>query len=119
MGRDMSKSAATAIKQAVIDNRERLLIEIKETRDLYELLIKWRAGTELNAAERARVKAQLIDICKTIPALAIFILPLGGLVLIFLIKFLKFNILPTAFNDDPVSTLPPREDDAINRELGR
>jgi hypothetical protein len=54
---------------------------------------------KLDAEEKAKVRAQLMDILKTIPALAIFALPGGGLALPIVIRLLPFNILPSAFDD--------------------
>jgi hypothetical protein len=85
---------------AVVTNTRRIVQEIKETGELARLL--GVASTRpLTDDEAARVKAQLLDICKTIPALAIFALPGGGLLLPVLLKVLPFNILPTAFSDPP------------------
>ena len=55
----------------------------------------------LSEEERIKVREQLTDIAKSIPALAIFALPGGGILLPILIKVLPFNILPSAFSDDP------------------
>jgi hypothetical protein len=52
---------------------------------------------DLTEEEKAKVKEQLYDILKTIPALAIFLVPFGTLILAILIKYLPFNILPSAF----------------------
>lgn len=101
LSRTISKSVANSIKKAVIQNNDRILQEIQETKELYELMQKWSAGGKLSKLEKMKVKTQLIDICKAIPALAIFILPFGSIVLIFLFKFLPFNILPTAFYETP------------------
>ncbi len=97
LNRTISKSAAIGIKKAILQNKDRIIHEIKATKELYELLQKWSSGINLTPEERAKVKLQLIDICKAIPALAIFMLPFGSIVLIFLFKFLPFNILPTSF----------------------
>ena len=45
------------------------------------------------------MKKQLLDICKGIPAFAIFMLPGGALLLPLLIKLIP-DILPSAFNRD-------------------
>ncbi len=80
-------------------NLGKILVEIEETKELSELLLK--ATTQpLTAVEKQKVQDQLMDIMKTIPALAIFALPGGGLLLPILIKFLPFNILPSAFNTE-------------------
>src|SRR5206468_1015598 len=65
-------------------------------------------GTSLTAAEKAKVREQLIDLAKTIPALAIFAAPGGMLLLPILIKLLPFNLLPSSFIDRPpaVAALP-------------
>ena len=44
-----------------------------------------------------------MDVAKSIPALAIFALPGGGILLPILIKVLPFNILPSSFQDEPHS----------------
>ena len=73
--------------------------EIGETKELSELLLK--ATTKpLTVEEKQKVQDQLIDVAKSIPALAIFALPGGGILLPVLIKVLPFNILPSSFQDE-------------------
>ncbi len=93
-----------------MENKDRVYQEIRETKELYELMMKWGSGQELTDVEKAAVKSQLFDICKTIPALAVFTVPFGSILLALLIKFLPFNILPTAFNND-VEEINVIEDD--------
>ena len=50
-------------------------------------------------AQGQNVHDQLMDILKTIPALAIFALPGGGIALPILIRLLPFNLLPSSFDD--------------------
>ncbi|MFQ5603549.1 MAG: LETM1 domain-containing protein [bacterium] len=95
----LSKTVAQRMKKAVLDNSGKVMREIRETRELYQLMLKWSNGKSLTATEKRAVKAQLWDICKTIPALAIFLAPFGSILLPILIKFLPFNILPTAFTE--------------------
>lgn len=79
-------------------NLERLENEIRETGELYSLLMK--ATTEpLSGEEKDKVREQLTDILKTIPALAVLALPGGGIILPVLIKLLPFNLLPSSFED--------------------
>jgi hypothetical protein len=54
---------------------------------------------ELNSLEKKKVKAQLLDIFKTIPSLTIFALPGGTLLLPIIIKLIP-TILPSAFNEN-------------------
>lgn len=86
-------------QRAVTKNTRRIVQEIKETGELAKLLGA-ASVRPLTSEETGKVRAQLLDICKTIPALALFALPGGALLLPVLIKVLPFNLLPTAFADD-------------------
>ena len=90
----LRERAAVAIRK----NLDRLANEVRETHELYALLMK-SARTKLDPEEKARVNKQLMDIMKTIPALAIFALPGGGVILPILIRLLPFNLLPSSFED--------------------
>ena len=79
-----------------------IMKEIEETKELSELLVK-ATTTPLTMEEKQKVQDQLMDVAKTIPALAIFALPGGGILLPILIKVLPFNILPSSFQEEPVS----------------
>jgi hypothetical protein len=91
----------TRLEAVVLDNLDRLLQEIRETRELGELLAKAAAGGSLSGEEKGKVRQQLIDLAKTIPALAIFAAPGGMLLLPILFKLLPFNLLPSSFVDPP------------------
>lgn len=79
-------------------NKKRLTKEISESKELMQLLAK-SAKKDLSAEEKKKVKNQLLDICKSIPSLTIFLLPGGGLLLPLLIKFIP-QLLPSAFNEN-------------------
>jgi len=89
------------IVKLVKKNVDKIMTEIEETKELSELLLK-AATKQLTAEEKQKVQDQLIDVAKSIPALTIFALPGGGLLLPILIKVLPFNILPSSFQDEPV-----------------
>ncbi|HEX9578341.1 MAG TPA: LETM1 domain-containing protein [Myxococcales bacterium] len=91
----------TRLEAVVLDNLDRLLQEIRKTGELAELLGKASVGGTLTAAEKDKVRRQLIDLAKTIPALAIFAAPGGMLLLPILLKLLPFNLLPSSFVDEP------------------
>ncbi len=93
----------TRLEAAVLDNLDRLLQEIRETRELGELLAKAAGGGALSREEKSKVREQLIDLAKTIPALAIFAAPGGMLLLPIVFKLLPFNLLPSSFIDPPPS----------------
>lgn len=79
-------------------NKKRLIKEISQSKELMLLLAK-STNRELNEEEKKKVKKQLLDICKTIPSLTIFLLPGGGILLPILIKYIP-QLLPSAFNEN-------------------
>ena len=100
----------TRLSALVLDNLDRILQEIRETGELAQLLAKASAGTSLTSEEKGKVREQLIDLAKAIPALAVFAAPGGMLLLPILLKLLPFNLLPSSFIDPPANPtrlLPP------------
>lgn len=79
-------------------NKKRLIKEIMQSRELMVLLAS-STHRDLDAKEKKKVKNQLLDICKTVPSLTIFLLPGGTLLLPILIKFIP-KMLPSAFNEN-------------------
>ena len=86
------------VTKLIIRNKDRLTKEIKQSGELMQLLAK-STTKDLSKEEKKKVKKQLLDVCKTIPSLAIFLLPGGGLLLPILIKFIP-QLLPSAFNEN-------------------
>ena len=105
----LADALTSRLKAAVADNLDRILQEIRETGELAQLLARASAGATLTPQEKAKVREQLIDVAKTIPALAIFAAPGGMLLLPLLVKLLPFNLLPSSFSDPPrpAGELPP------------
>jgi hypothetical protein len=101
----------TRLSALVLDNLDRILQEIRETGELAQLLAKASSGTSLTSDEKGKVREQLIDLAKAIPALAVFAAPGGMLLLPILLKLLPFNLLPSSFVDPPTANparlLPP------------
>jgi len=79
-------------------NKKRLIREISESKELMVLLAH-STQRDLDKTEKKKVKKQLLDICKTIPSLTIFLIPGGSLLLPILIKFIP-QMLPSAFNEN-------------------
>jgi hypothetical protein len=79
-------------------NKKRLIKEIRQSKELMYLLAK-STHKDLDKEEKKKVKKQLLDICKTVPSLTIFLLPGGALLLPILIKFIP-RMLPSAFNEN-------------------
>ncbi|WP_395043642.1 LETM1-related biofilm-associated protein [Flavobacterium sp.] len=88
----------TGVQVLIKRNKKRLTKELIESKELMSLLAK-STKKDLSADEKKKVKKQLLDVCKTIPSLTIFLLPGGGLLLPILIKFIP-QLLPSAFNEN-------------------
>ena len=88
-------------RQEVLDllekNKNSLFKEIEESKELV-FLLKESTHRKLNNEEKEKVKEQLLDICKSIPALTVFMLPGGAILLPLLIKFIP-KFLPSAFRE--------------------
>ena len=102
------------VKILILRNKKRLITELSESKELVVLLSQ-STYRELNKNEKKKVKSQLLDICKSVPSLAIFLLPGGGILLPLLIKFIP-ELLPSAFNENKFEELdnypiPPSKKD--------
>ncbi|WP_338407556.1 LETM1-related biofilm-associated protein [uncultured Flavobacterium sp.] len=91
------QTSQTVIK-LIARNKNRLVKEIVQSKELM-LLLAYSTQRDLDDKEKKKVRKQLLDICKTIPSLTIFLLPGGGLLLPILIKFIP-TMLPSAFNEN-------------------
>ncbi len=94
------KQSANTVKLLVLRNSSRLIKELKESGELVSLLGK-STRRDLNNVEKQKVREQLLDICKTIPSLTIFLLPGGTILLPLLIKFIP-KLLPSAFDENRI-----------------
>jgi hypothetical protein len=90
--------ATQTVVVLITRNKNRLLKELSQSGELMVLLAN-STRRDLDEKEKKKVKKQLLDICKTIPSLTIFLLPGGSLLLPILIKFIP-KLLPTAFNEN-------------------
>lgn len=104
----MGEELVQSMQRTLEKNFHRLMREVRQTGELSVLLTRAARGQKLSAQERRRMRVQLIDVAKAVPALAIFAAPGGILLLIALAKVLPFNILPSAFQDEPEEDLVPR-----------
>ena len=86
------------IKIALQKNKKRLAKELRQSKELV-FLIKKSITTNLSDEEKNKVKEQMLDICKAIPAFTVFMLPGGALLLPLLIKLIP-DILPSSFRED-------------------
>ena len=90
------------VSNLILRNKKRLIKEISQSKDLV-ILLGQSTIRDLDKQERKLVKIQLLDICKSIPSLAIFLLPGGGVLLPLLMKFIP-QLLPSAFNENYTDT---------------
>jgi hypothetical protein len=97
------------MQRSLDKNVQALLLEARMMGELSVFLRKLAVGQSLTTDERRRMRQELLDVAKAIPALAIFAAPGGLLLLAALAKLLPFSLLPSAFQ--PVRpqqrSLPP------------
>ncbi|RDK87147.1 LETM1-related biofilm-associated protein [Marinirhabdus gelatinilytica] len=98
--RQFYKQSANTVKTLILKNRYRLMKELEESGELVMLLSK-STTRDLTKDEKHKVREQILDICKTIPSLTIFLLPGGSLLLPLLIKFIP-QLLPSAFHENRI-----------------
>ncbi|MBC8753854.1 hypothetical protein H2O64_04180 [Kordia sp. YSTF-M3] len=101
------ENSSNMVTKLINRNKKRLATELYESKELMILLTQ-STTRSLTDEEQKRIKDQLLDIFKSIPSLAIFMLPGGMLLLPFVIKYIP-NILPSAFDDNRV------DDDQLDR----
>ena len=81
-------------------NKDKLAAELKQSKDLV-FLIKKSATEDLSKEEKEIVKSQFLDIVKSMPSLAIFLLP-GGAILLPLVLNIIPDLVPSAFRDNEI-----------------
>jgi hypothetical protein len=81
-------------------NKDKLALELKQSKELM-LLIKKSTKEELTKEEKEKVKTQFLDLVKTMPAITIFMLPGGALLLPIVLKIIP-DLIPSAFRDNEI-----------------
>ncbi len=79
-------------------NKDKLAVELKQSKELVSLIRK-STTSELTKEEKERVKTQFMDIARSMPALAIFLLPGGAILLPVVLKVIP-NLVPSAFREN-------------------
>ena len=93
-------SMAKVVDKLILRNSKRLQKELSESKELVYLLSK-SAVKDLTKEEKKKVQNQLMDVFKSIPSLAIFILPGGAVLLPIFIKLIP-KLLPSSFDENRV-----------------
>jgi hypothetical protein len=88
-----------------------LLAEAHQMGELKYLLGRLARGQTLTAQERRRMREQLLDLAKVLPAVAIFAAPGGMLLLAALAKVLPQSFLPVAFQGETPARVPDAASD--------
>lgn len=95
---------SSLVSKLIRRNSKRLQIELSQSRELVYLLSK-STVRELSEDERKKIQDQLLDIFKSVPSLAIFMLPGGALLLPIFIKLIP-KLLPSSFDENRVEPPP-------------
>lgn len=88
------------VKKLITRNSKKLYQELKESKELLVLLSQ-STVRDLTDEEVDKMQEQLLDVLKSIPSLAIFMLPGGAVLLPLFIKFIP-KLLPSAFDDNRI-----------------
>lgn len=106
MAMQFYESMSKVVKRLILRNSKRLQKELSESAELVALLSK-STVRDLNASEKKKIQNQLIDIFKSIPSLAIFILPGGAVLLPIFIKLIP-KLLPSSFDENRIENTKKR-----------
>ncbi|MDM1354883.1 LETM1-related biofilm-associated protein [Myroides marinus] len=92
------KNSSSYLELLLTRNKDRLIKELQKNTQLMKLLVD-STHRDLTKEEKKMVKKQTIEVIKTIPSLAIFILPGGTIILPILLRFIP-SLLPSSFNEN-------------------
>ncbi|MGB3151803.1 MAG: LETM1-related biofilm-associated protein [Maribacter sp.] len=101
LGLKFYDSMAKLVNRLILRNSKRLQKELSESAELVALLSK-STMRDLSKEEKKKVQSQLLNIFKSIPSLAIFILPGGAILLPIFIKLIP-TLLPSSFDENRVT----------------
>lgn len=93
-------NSSKMVTKLISRNSKYLYQELKDSKELV-ILISQSTVRDLTDEESKKVQEQLLDIFKSIPSLAIFLLPGGALLLPLVVKFIP-KLLPSAFDKNRI-----------------
>jgi len=93
-------SMSKLVNKLILRNSKRLQKELSESKELVFLISK-STHKDLSPEEKKKIQNQLLDIFKSVPSLAIFLLP-GGVVLMPIFIKLIPALLPSSFDENRV-----------------
>ena len=100
MAKSFYDNSSKMVSKLISRNSKRLMKELRESKELMVLLSQ-STSRELTEEEQKKMQEQLMDIIKSIPSLAIFMLPGGGILLPLFVKFIP-KLLPSAFDENRI-----------------
>ncbi|MGS4344657.1 LETM1-related biofilm-associated protein [Myroides odoratus] len=95
---NMINNSTNYVEFLVGRNKGRILKEIQKNKQLMQLLMD-STHRNLDIQEKKLIKKQTLEVIKTIPSLAIFLLPGGTILLPIILKFIP-SLLPSSFNEN-------------------
>lgn len=102
------------LRSLLRDNWKKVRQELSESNEMLMILWKYSKGHNLADEEKKAAKEQLGDIIKTVPALGIFLLPGGMILLPLLAKALPWDLMPSSFKE---KVKEEYGEDALNQEI--
>ena len=93
-------NSSSIVIRLIKRNSKRLLKELSQSKEAM-LLLTQSTKRNLTDEEHKKIQTQLLDIFKSIPSLAIFMLPGGMLLLPLFVKFIP-KLLPSAFDENRI-----------------
>jgi len=97
----VSKRLTGRMSKIALKYKHEISNEIKESKELVHLINKSRTST-LTVGEKIKIRQQLIDILKSVPAFVIIALPFSFLTLPILFKILPKSVFPSSFDENKV-----------------
>lgn len=100
LAQSLYDNSSKVVTKLIKRNSKRLIKELTESKEALALLAK-STQRNLTDEEQKKVQTQLMDIFKSIPSLAIFMLPGGMLLMPLFVKFIP-KLLPSAFDENRI-----------------
>lgn len=94
------ENSSQLVNKLIRRNSKRIVKELNQSKELLSLITK-STHSDLTKEEQKKMQSQLLDLLKTVPSLAIFMLP-GGAILLPIFAKLIPNMLPSAFDDNRI-----------------
>jgi hypothetical protein len=93
-------NSSKMVSKLISRNGKRLKKELTQSKELM-VILSHSTIRDLTKEEQKQAQEQLLDVFKSIPSLAIFLLPGGALLLPLFVKFIP-KLLPSAFDDNRI-----------------